>query len=125
MTSTRQQRVATLKHIFMLFDNDEDAPIFLCFAYHNFRSVTDIISYDPTMLDALRYLPAPSLPDSKQDQDLFKQPSPIKDKPLPLDPQYQVQMKIFQGIVTTLFTIGKPFVNLNLFLLSPSPTPRT
>ena len=88
MTSTRQQRIATLQHIFELFDNDPNAPIFLCFAYHNFRSVTDIISYDPTMLDALRYLPFQPKPDTKSDQDLFAQPSPIIDKPLPLDPQY-------------------------------------
>ena len=110
MTSTRQQRMATLQHIFMLFDNDEDAPIFLCFAYHNFRSVTDIISYDPTMLDALRYIPIQPRPASKQD----KQPSPTKDKPLPLAPEYQVQMKIFQGYVSHCIDIGQPIDDYNL-----------
>ena len=92
----------------MLFDNNPEDPIFRCFEFHRFRNILDIISFDPTILAGLQYIPVlPSL-DSKLDPDSF-QPVKTKDpSPIPLDPQYQVQIKILQGYVSYRLDIGSP-----------------
>ena len=108
MTSTRQLRKAALTRLFMLFDNDADDPIFLCFQHHQLRSVLDIISYDPTMLAGLTYVPTQPTSAAKKESDVFKQPSPQLTKAIPLEPQFQVQIKIIQGYVSYRIDIGQP-----------------
>ena len=92
----------------MLFDNDPEDPIFSCFEFHRFRNILDIISFDPTMLAGLQYIPVQPSMNSKLDPDSF-QPVKIKDHtPIPLEPQYQVQIKILQGYVSYRLDIGSP-----------------
>ena len=108
MPATRQQRKEILTALFMFFDNDPDDPIFLCFAHHRICNVLDIISYGPSMLADLKYIPLPPKSDSKEDPDDFKQVSKIKPTPIPLEPQFQVQIKIIQGYVSHCLDIGSP-----------------
>ena len=68
MKGTRQQRKADLIRLFMLLDNDEDDSIFLCFEHNCFRTVLDVISYDPTMISELTYIPIPEVSDNPKEK---------------------------------------------------------
>ena len=78
VAQTRQLRKETLKKVFMLFDNDEDDPIFLYFEQNRIRNILDIISYDPSMLTALTYTPKETKAKLKEDLDTTT--SPVKGK---------------------------------------------
>ena len=114
MNGTRQQRKADLIRLFMLFDNDDGDSIFLCFEHNRIQTVIDVISYDPTMISALTYIPLPEASDNPKDQDVFKQPSPKKPAAATLEPHFQVQMKIIQGYVSYCIDIGEPIDQYNL-----------
>ena len=92
----------------MLFDNNPEDPIFRCFEFHRFRNILDIISFDPTMLDGLQYFPVQPPVDSKSEPDSFTPVKPAVLSPIPLEPQYQVQIKILQGYVSYRLDIGSP-----------------
>ena len=98
----------------MLFDNDDDDSIFLCLEHNRIRTVIDVISYDPTMISALTYIPIPEASDNPKDQDVFKQSSPKKPATVTLEPHFQVQMKIIQGYVSYRIDIGDPIDDYNI-----------
>ena len=106
--TTRNQRREILHNLFMLFDNDDDAPIFLCFEHETFRSVGDVIGFDPSMISELSYIPKeePSVA-MKNDSDVFKKASPKKPQPIRLELQFQVQIKIIQGYISHMEDIGQ------------------
>ena len=107
VVQTRQIRKETLKKVFMLFDNDEDDPIFLCFEQNRIRNILDIISYDPSMLTALTYTP-------KETKAKLKEDSATKRKTLkaiPLEHPYIVQIEILQGYVSHRLDINDPILD--------------
>ena len=114
MKGTRQQRKADLIRLFMLFDNNDDDSIFLCFEHHRFRSVLDVISYDPTMISGLTYIPIQEASDNPKEQDVFKQPSPKKPTSVTLEPLFQVHIKITKCYVSYCFDIDKLIDNYAL-----------
>ena len=116
MTTTvaqRKIRKETLKkYVFMLFDNDEDDPIFLCFEQNRIRNILDIISYDPSMLTALTYTPKETKAKLKEDLDTTISPKKGKTpKAIPLEHPYIVQIKILQGYVSHRIDINDPILD--------------
>ena len=114
MNGTRQQCKADLIRLFMLFDNNDDDSIFLCFEHNRIRTVIDVISYDPTMISGLTCIPLPEASDNPKEQDVFKQPSPKKPAAVTLEPHFQVQIKIIQGYVSYRIDIREPIEDYNL-----------
>ena len=112
VAQTRQLRKETLKKVFMLFDNDEDDPIFLCFEQNRIRNILDIISYDPSMLTALTYTPKETKDKLKEDLDTTTSPKKGKTlKAIPLEHPYIVQIKILQGYVSHRLDINDPILD--------------
>ena len=91
VAQTRLTHKETLKKLFMLFDNDEDDPIFLCFEQNRIHNILDIISYDPSMLTAITYIPIEAAAKLKEDPDTTTYPKKVQTPmAIPLEHSYIV-----------------------------------